>query len=208
MKVITLVLGGLQVNTYFYYDEKHMEGVVIDPGDDMRVIQFIEKNNLKLAAVLLTHGHFDHIEGISLLRKHSDAPVMIHADETPIISDPSLNGSNAMSVRPRAVTPDAQLTDGQTIKFRGTELAVIHTPGHSPGGVCFYDAKRKILFSGDTLFQESVGRSDFTFGDGKLLEQSIINKLFVLPDEVVVYPGHGQPTTIKHEKAHNPFINL
>ncbi|MBD3272455.1 MAG: MBL fold metallo-hydrolase [Elusimicrobia bacterium] len=180
------VTGVLEENAYLLYNTARHTAVIIDPGDDAdAVIRFLESKKLSLQSMLITHGHWDHTGAIPGLQKHSKAPVFIHRDDA------------------GQLKPDGFLEHGQDHDINGALYTVIHTPGHSPGGICLYGEGR--LFSGDTLFLEGIGRSDLGGGDGRTLIRMIKERLFTLPDETVVYPGHGPQTTIGWEKEHNPF---
>jgi len=185
-----LAVGDYLANCYILGCKETREGVVIDPGDEVPLIlREISKSGLTIRAILITHGHVDHIGGASELRRVTKAPVMIHA-----LDAPALNSG-----------PDAHLVDGQTIQVGTYPVSVIHTPGHSPGGVCFYAPGA--VFTGDTLFAGSIGRTDFRGGDYNALIQGVRAKIFPLGDDLRVYPGHGPATTIGRERATNPFFH-
>ncbi|MFH1351556.1 MAG: MBL fold metallo-hydrolase [Pseudomonadota bacterium] len=184
-----LVVGPYQANCYIVGHPETKEGLIIDPGDDpFRIIKEVSRNGLKIRYILITHGHIDHIGGASELRRITKAPVLIHAYDAP-----GLNFS-----------ADEHLTEGQQIHFGTYTISVIHTPGHSPGGVCFYAPGA--VFTGDTLFAGSVGRTDFPGGDHQKLVQGVVKKIFPLGDSLRVYPGHGPATTISRERLTNPFF--
>ena len=196
-------------NIYLYYDQKSGEGVLIDCGcseaDKSAIAAFIDKNNITVKGILLTHGHYDHIIAIDALRLLTSAAVYSHEKEKEILENPNLNLSVNMGIK-LSVTPENFFADGDVFEAGDTTLKVLHTPGHTPGGVCYFDEKNGILFSGDTLFEESIGRSDFPLGDHQALLGSIMKKLITLPDNTKVYPGHGPSTTIGYEKHNNPFL--
>jgi glyoxylase-like metal-dependent hydrolase (beta-lactamase superfamily II) len=186
-----LVVGYYQANCYILGDERTGEGLVIDPGDEaVRIVKVISKLRLKIRYILITHGHFDHTGAASELRRITGSSLMIHSLDTG-----SLN-----------VKPDGYLEDGQEIPLGTFNIQVIHTPGHSPGGVCFYAPGA--VFTGDTLFAGSVGRTDFPGGDHNLLVRGVIQKIFPLGDDIRVYPGHGPNSTIGRERLNNPFFRL
>ena len=165
----------------------------------------IKSEGLQVEAILLTHGHFDHIMGIGDLRREFSVPVYAHEGDRETLLDPSLNLSISYT---DGYTFDGAtyVRDGQTLELAGASFQVIHTPGHTPGGVCYYLENEKVLFSGDTLFQNSVGRTDFPNSSMSDLIRSLREKVMALPDDVKVYPGHMGETTIGHERKHNPFI--
>lgn len=200
-----LVVGAVQTNCYVLSDEETKECVLVDTGDDAGSIQaYIKKKELKPKAILLTHGHFDHILAVEEIKKEYDIPVYAAEAERKVLMDTGVNLSVQMS-RPVTLEADDWLEDGETIVLLGQEVRCILTPGHTCGGMCFYFPKAGILFSGDTLFQESVGRTDFPTGSMSTLIRSVREKLFVLPPAVRVYPGHGMMTSIENEKLYNPF---
>ena len=206
MEFKKLELGFGQMNSYILWDEKTKEGAIIDPGYDFYLIdKALEEENLVPKFILLTHSHGDHIGAIKELKdKYTDLKVYIHKDEEQMIMDPVLNLSRLTQMEPVSVEADETFEDGKVFTLGETEIKAIHTPGHSPGGTCYLVGNT--LFSGDTLFRLSVGRSDFYLGDQDQLINSIKTKLLTLPDEVEVYPGHGPATTIGQERERNPFL--
>ena len=191
-------------NTYILNDEEG-NAIIIDPSKDYDgIVNFLNTNNLKPQAILLTHGHFDHIRGIKNLLNSFNIPVYIHFLDQDYLNDPELNCSSYMDndIVKIDITPK-NIKDGEILNIFKTEgIKVIHTPYHTPGSSCFYLEKSRILFSGDSLFQHGIGRSDLPGGDRKLIRSSL-NKIFMLSDDVTVYPGHGPKTTIGHEKSVN-----
>lgn len=211
MRVETLQLGPLETNCYVL-DAGNGHAVVIDPGADSgRVLARLDKMKLVPALVLVTHGHADHIGGIAGLRERfPDAKIAIGRADAPALTSPKVNQSLFIGLNIKAPPADRLLDDGDTVEEGTVTLKVIATPGHTPGGVCFFAADfggRPALFSGDTLFRESVGRCDIAGGDWDALMVSVRKKLFALPEETVVYPGHGPSTTIGYEKKNNPFAD-
>lgn len=206
IKIGKITLGVCQTNTYFIYREGSSDIIVFDPADRGEYLfsKFQEKG-FNVAAILLTHGHFDHILGIEDLQKHTDAKLYASEDEAELAKDIELNCSQ-MFRRECSVNPDILFSDGEKVTLADIELEVIKTPGHTVGGCCYYIEEAGFLISGDTLFLESVGRTDLPTGSMGTLIRSIKEKLFILPDETIVYPGHGPSTTIEHEKEYNPFI--
>lgn len=199
------VVGPVQTNCYFLHDENTGECVIVDPGEEAaKITDYIEKKNLKPVVILLTHGHFDHIGAVDEIRERYDIKVYAAAAEKETLEDPDINLSSQFGGGFR-VEADELLSDGQEIELLGEKVRCILTPGHTKGGMCYYFTGSGILFSGDTLFQQSVGRTDFPGGSMSEIVRSIREKLFVLPDYVRVYTGHGMMTTIKDEKMLNPF---
>ena len=210
MKIDTLVLGLYENNCYVLRkDEKHKDCLIIDTGlDVLPLIEFLQRHEFDPAAVLLTHGHADHIAGIDELKQHWPAlKVCIHGEDAQMLSNPHTNMSALAGVSFRTSPADMFLEDDATISYAGISLDVLHTPGHTPGGVCFYIPGAGVVFSGDTLFAGGVGRSDFPYGNAEQLIAGIREKLLALPEATRVYPGHGPATTIRNEKKHNPYLN-
>lgn len=216
IKIGRMVLSMCQTNCYFLYRDGEKDCIVIDPADKgNQIYGTLQKNGFYVKGILLTHGHFDHIWGLDELRDAVNAaaecdglePVKAYAFEAEkeLLRDAHKNVS-AQTGRPCTTSADGYLKDGQEITLAGITLQVISTPGHTVGGCCYYVKEAGILISGDTLFAESVGRTDFPTGSMGTLVRSIKDKLFVLPDETRVYPGHGDSTTIGHEKEYNPFL--
>jgi glyoxylase-like metal-dependent hydrolase (beta-lactamase superfamily II) len=196
-------------NTFLYFDAQSAEGVIIDAGCGSRdlgaLAEAISGNRVAVKALLLTHGHYDHISAADGLKTLTRAPVCCHEAEKTLLAEPEINLS-AYTGREIRVTPDRLLRGEDVFAFAGAALRVLHTPGHTPGGVCYYDEANGVLFAGDTLFRGSVGRADFPLGDYNGLLESIAARLLTLPEDTVVYAGHGEKTTIGHEKRHNPFL--
>ncbi|RDU23945.1 MBL fold metallo-hydrolase [Anaerosacchariphilus polymeriproducens] len=200
------VVGMVQTNCYIAVNSITKEAVIIDPADQAELLEKkITEKGVKPVAILLTHGHFDHILAAEELAGSYKIPVYAHGDECEILKTPSLNLST-MSHREVKMEPDVILKDNQEIELAGFQIRVLHTPGHTKGSVCYYMEEEEVLFSGDTLFQQSVGRTDFPTGSSVEIVRSIKEKLAILPDSVQVYPGHEGITSIGHEKKFNPFI--
>lgn len=210
IKIGRMVLGVCQTNCYFVYREGEKEAIVIDPADyGEKIYGTLKQNGFQVVGALLTHGHFDHIWGWDDLREAAASDnnsIQLYASEQEkeLLSDERKNVSKQAG-RAYAVNADVYVKDGEEITLAGMTCKVIETPGHTKGGCCYYFEEDGILLSGDTLFEESVGRTDLPTGSMGTLVRSIKEKLFILPDETVVYPGHGDSTTIGHEKKYNPF---
>ena len=202
----TVVVGPLMVNCYILGCEATREGVVIDPGGDAeKILSVVARHDLTIVQIINTHGHFDHVGanqalmdafGVGLSIHELDAPMLAHADTTAL-----KYGLKAKNSPP----PTAFLRDGDSIAFGKCSLRVLHTPGHTLGGCSLFG--EGVVITGDTLFAESVGRTDFPGGSSATLLKSIREKLLTLPDETIVYPGHGPASTIGHERVHNPYLN-
>lgn len=215
IKIGRMVLGVCQTNCYFLYRTGAAEVIVVDPADNGdKIAGALERNGFRVAGILITHGHFDHILGCEALKKaaneaaaaQGEKPVKVYAcaAEKELLADERLNLSRGMST-PYALEADVLVKEGDEITIAGMTCRVIETPGHTVGGCCYYFEEAGLLLSGDTLFQESVGRTDFPTGSMSTLVRSIKDKLFPLPDVTLVYPGHGDSTTIGAEKKYNPF---
>ena len=207
--VITNQLGDFMTNCYTVYNAVTRDAVLIDPASNARFLNNILVNEqLNCVAILLTHGHYDHIGALPELMElvGHKVPIYASAEEEDVLNDPRKNLSTMLSGQVVTVKPDILLQDDQEIELLDTKLRCFLVPGHTKGGMCYYFAENGILFSGDTLFARSIGRSDFPTGDGIKLVKSIKEKLMTLPDETIVYPGHNERTTIGKERNANPFI--
>lgn len=209
MKIDYLILGGYQTNCYVLRnDDSAKDCLIIDPGLEAgELIEFLDEQKLIPVAVVLTHGHIDHIAGVAALRsRFPETKVYIHNLDAEMLTEPNINLS-AMSGLAFVTDPeDMSLKERDVIDLAGVKLLVLHTPGHTPGGISLYSKEASIVFVGDTLFADSIGRTDFPGGSMSQLLNSVREKLFTLPEETQVYPGHGPATTIGAEKAHNPFF--
>lgn len=207
MKITNLPSGALQVNTYLAVDEETNKGFVVDPGGYNPVLtKKIQDENIDIEYIILTHGHSDHISGVNEHKAEFEGcKVVAHAEEEPMLHDIRMNFSAEFGM-PYTVDADIYVNDGDELKVGNIDLKFFHTPGHSPGGMCIYAEKENVLFSGDTLFRQSIGRTDFPGCSFKDLAASIRSKLYVLPEETQVFPGHMGPTQIGFEKRNNPFV--
>ena len=206
MEIKRLIVGMVQTNCYIAVHPETKEAVIVDPGDEAaRIEDALAQTGAKAKAILLTHGHFDHIMGIEDFLKAFDVPVYVGREEQPLLADDRLNASSMYGYH-CAYTGAKALEDGQTVECAGTEIHVIHTPGHTVGGCCYYLPEEEALFCGDTLFCGSIGRTDLPTGSSRDLAHSIREKLMILPDETKLYPGHMDESTIGYEKEINPFI--
>lgn len=206
MKLQSYVLGVVSTNCYIISDENTNEAIIIDPPDQAAAIaNMLKEQSLVPVAIILTHGHFDHIMAAGDLAENFHIPIIACEAEKELLADSNINGSR-MIRKDFVLTANQFIKDNDLLTLGGMKIKVIHTPGHTAGGVCYYFEDEKVLISGDTLFLESVGRTDLPTGNSKTLIESIRQKLMVLPDDVVVYPGHGDKTTIGYERTHNPYI--
>jgi hydroxyacylglutathione hydrolase len=212
MKIQTFTFNPFQENTFLVYDETG-EAVVIDPGcyeaeEKAELSQFIDKNNLTIKLLLNTHCHIDHVLGNDFIKSKYKVPFLIHDKELPVLKAVKVYASNYGFPLYSETLPDQFLNEGDSVSFGNTELKVLFLPGHAPGHIGFYHAPTNALLSGDVLFESSIGRTDLPGGVFNTLIQSIQQKVFALPDETIVYPGHGNPTTVAEEKVSNPFCAL
>lgn len=205
MTVKKFITGPVQANTYLVYDETK-DGFVVDPGAyNAQLNQMIEQEGINLKYIVLTHGHADHIGGVeSVLKLCPDAKIIAHRLEEEMLTKPELNISVEIYGKPIVIKTDIFVDDMDSVKCGNMELVFMHTPGHSGGGMCILCDG--CIFSGDTLFRASIGRTDFEGGSFPQIVKSIKEKLFVFPDNTLVYPGHMSETTIGYEKEYNPFV--
>lgn len=205
MKIKTFILGLLQTNCYLLSCEATKEAVIIDPPEpDSQLINYLKQNDLRLRYILLTHGHIDHIGGVAFLKENSDAKVLMHRADLPLVKDVAIYAQWFDLNLPPSFAIDDFLTENQTISIGTINLKVISTPGHTPGSVCFIHSS--FVFAGDTLFARSIGRTDLPGGDYEAILLSIKNKLLTLDESTTVFPGHGPRTKIKDEKTKNLFL--
>jgi glyoxylase-like metal-dependent hydrolase (beta-lactamase superfamily II) len=210
MNIKYFTVNGFAVNSYLLFDDS-LECVIIDPGfyerrEKASLTNFISENKLKPVAVLNTHCHVDHVLGNKFVCEHFQIPLSIHKEDQ-FLLDRSLQMGKIFGLDAEPSPPsDTYLNQGDTVRFGNSELEVLHTPGHSPGSVSFYNKQDKFVIAGDVLFAGSIGRTDLPKGNYETLISSILNKLLILPSDTVVFPGHGPSTTIGHEHDTNPFL--
>lgn len=209
LQIHTIVSLPFEENTYIVWRADRRDALVFDPGlDPEAILGFLEERSLDVAAILDTHGHADHIAGNEALKKrYPQAPLLIGSGDAPMLGDADLNLSAPFGMPIVSPPADRLVNEGDVLEFAGIRLEVLEIPGHSPGHVVFVVRDQPIIiFGGDVLFRGSVGRCDFPGGSMALLESGIRKKLYTLPDDTVVYPGHGAATTVGHEKRTNPFV--
>jgi hydroxyacylglutathione hydrolase len=200
-----LVVGPIQANCYIMGCERTKLAAVIDPGGDAnRILMVLAKEGLRLVYIINTHGHFDHTTDNKRLKEVTGAQLVIHRADAPMIMNQSEKGSMWGMRIENSPAPDRYVEEGDTITFGDISLKVLHTPGHSAGGISLFTDKMVLV--GDTLFAGSIGRTDFPGGDYKSLIRHVREKIFTLGDDVVVYPGHGPRTTVGQERQTNPFF--
>jgi hydroxyacylglutathione hydrolase len=206
--VACITVGAFQENCYLYACPQTLEAVIIDPGDEApRILERIQDLKFVPRYIINTHGHIDHICAIDAVSEVYPVPLAIHPADVPMYTDEraaSMFGRKAPLVKRK---PDILLREGDTLSFGTLTLEVLHTPGHTPGGICLV-SRPYCVFSGDTLFQRGIGRTDLPGGNYEQLVTCIREKLYTLDEDLVVFPGHGEPTTIGEEKYENPFVNI
>jgi hydroxyacylglutathione hydrolase len=211
-----LPVGVLQCNCSILGDEASGEAIVVDPGDDIpRIMAILDRHKLTVKQILITHAHIDHIAGAARLKRLTGAPILYNPRDLPLVKMMDVQAGWLGMATPEVHPPDDTLEEGRVIAIgacpeqgrRGLTGNILHTPGHTQGSVCLYVPKQELLLAGDTLFAGSVGRTDLPGGDGRMLIRSIHDKLLPLPDETVVFPGHGPKTTIGEERESNPFLS-
>ncbi len=206
LKINHYVVGPVQTNCYFAINEETNELLVIDPGASAKQLaERIRQEGCTPVAILLTHGHFDHATGAEELAQEFDIPIYIYEDDKATLEDPEMNVSYMMG-RELVFHADKFLKDEQEIDLAGFHIRVLHTPGHTPGGCCYYFPYEDVVFTGDSLFCGSIGRTDFKGGSSSQLVRAVKDKLMKLPDRTMVYPGHNDITSIEHERMYNPYL--
>lgn len=205
MIIKVLVVGPIMANCYILGCEETKEAAVIDPGDETgRILMTLAESKLKVKYIIDTHGHFDHVGGNKKMKEATGAEILIHPLDAPMLEGLAASAANWGLSADNSPPPDRTVEEGDTISFGKITLKVLHTPGHTPGGISLYTDN--YVFVGDTLFQGSIGRTDFPGGDYDTLISAVKNKLFVLDDNVQVLSGHGPETSIGREKRSNPFF--
>ena len=203
----TLAVGQLDTNCYLIACERTHEGLVIDPGADAEeILSATAALEVRVGQIVLTHYHFDHVLAVDVVRRATGASLAIHESEAALLTKPPALFRFFAPQTPQVLVADHLLRDGDRLNVGDLCVEVLHTPGHSPGGISLWIGSEGVVFSGDTLFREGLGRTDFPGGDQGLLLRSIRERLFALPEETIVYPGHGPATTIGYERQHNPWL--
>jgi hydroxyacylglutathione hydrolase len=202
-----LPVGMLGCNCSVLGDETTRKAIVIDPGDDVSdIIAILERNRLTVTMIVITHAHIDHIGGAEKLRTHTGAPVYMHEADKMLSDRLDMQASWLGVETPKDPGIDKPAREGDIIRAGSIEAHVLHTPGHTPGSISLYLPLEKKVIAGDTLFQGSIGRTDLPGGDTAQIGRSIRAKLYTLPEDTIVFPGHGETTSIGEEKRHNPFV--
>ncbi|MDR7856423.1 MBL fold metallo-hydrolase [Tissierella sp.] len=205
MKIIRIPAGIYAANCYIIFSDNIKEGIIVDPGGDAdEILSYIRENDIKIKYIILTHGHGDHIGGVAKLKDELKVPVMIHEADRDMLVDGSKNLSSVMAMGSIAIEPDRLIKDGDCIAFGDLEAKIIHTPGHTQGGICIMVEDN--IITGDTLFAGSIGRTDLFGGDFDTIIKSIKEKLMNYADDVKIHPGHGGASTIGKERISNPFL--
>ncbi len=204
---IILPVGILQCNCSIFGDEQSREAIVIDPGDEIdEILGVLARHQLTVKAIVITHAHIDHIAGAARLRKLTNAPIYMNAQDTPLLDIMDLQAAWLHVATPERTEIDTQATDGTVLRLGEKDFTVMHTPGHTEGSICLWIPGENKLIAGDTLFRESIGRTDLPGGDTRKILSSIKTQLLPLPENATVIPGHGASTTIGHERERNPFL--
>jgi len=200
-------VGMLACNCSLFGDETSREAIVIDPGDDVEeILRRLERHGLRLRAIIITHAHLDHIGGAAELKKRTGAPIYLNQKDLPVLDQVEMQAAWLGVAPPEKPEIDANLGDGDELRLGESSFQVLHTPGHTPGSVGLWIPAENKLISGDTLFRESIGRTDLPGGDGRRILISIREKFLPLPEDATVVPGHGPLTTLAHERRHNYFL--
>jgi glyoxylase-like metal-dependent hydrolase (beta-lactamase superfamily II) len=206
VKIRSFTIGPLETNAYLIVDEGNPQALLIDPGlESEDIYDVLHKEGLELSAIVNTHGHFDHVCGNAFFKAKTGAPILIHQEDVAMMRQAAQQALTFGFQVPTPPPPDRLLAEGDDVVVGESRMRVLHTPGHTPGGICLYGDG--FAFVGDTLFAGSIGRTDLVGGSIEVLLASIRSKLLSLPDETAVYPGHGPPTTIGEERVSNPFLS-
>ncbi|QZY56223.1 MBL fold metallo-hydrolase [Crassaminicella profunda] len=210
MRLERLVVGMLETNGYILYDENTLEAFIIDPGDEAKTfVEHIHKSRLKPIGIILTHYHYDHIGAVLELKKKYPMPVYIHKKDVEGLKDPNVNYSISSFRKSIAIIPEQILKDGDKIEVSWVTLEIIHTPGHTPGGICIKVKDENIIFTGDTIFNMDLGRTDLEGGDDHAMKNSIRNKVSKWNDEMMIYPGHGDSSLMEYVRKKNvEYLNI
>lgn len=208
MEIQRIIVGIHEANTYIINEDSTNEALIIDPGDEAKIImKYLDRNQLQPIGIILTHYHQDHIGASEELKKKYKCNIYAHKKELEGLKDPKINQST-MGRKTISVIPDKVLSDGDMVKIGNLSLCVIHTPGHTPGGICLKIKDTNNILTGDTIFRDDLGRTDLAGGSEDMLKKSIINKVSKWPDETIIYPGHGEIATMKEIKKRDiPYLN-
>jgi len=203
-----LPVGMLQCNCSVFGDEATREALVVDPGDDIdSILEIVQQHGLKVKAIVITHAHIDHIGGAQKMKRATGAPIYMNTNDRELQQMMDVQAGWLGTETPEEASIDVDAKDGDRLVFGATEVLVMHTPGHTQGSISLWIPSEQKLVAGDTLFRDSIGRTDLPGGNGRQILRSIHDKLLPLPEETVVIPGHGDNTTIGREKRFNPFLN-
>ena len=206
MEIYQVPVGAMRVNCYILRDSSGV-GMIVDPGGETpqngsdRILEACKEHSVDVRLIILTHAHFDHMLSLEAVRRATNAPLALHRDDAPALADPYISYMAQYAGKTSPMKPaERLLSDGDIIKLGDSELKVLHTPGHTPGSCVFYFEKEKVLFSGDTIFRGTCGRTDFPMSSEEDMKKSLVKVLSSLPEDVTVYPGHAFPTTVENEK--------